>query len=1102
MQRIQMGQVEHIANNNTLMQMGSTNNGINGSVLQTVPNNHMGEVAGSPGVLFQQIPVTNNPTQVLEPSSNNHVSPRLSTSKMQMAQMEPHSYNLDLLQGQFLLPNRQFGGNAAISNNVGSESVLAKRKSPGDPASNSGTQKLSMPNKRVAQMEHRPWLQQTSAPGKLPVQSQSLPNHSGSQRSQPPAKRSALGKTGQQLPNQRNQALQISPKGQSESFESVRSKLRQSLADALALVTQQQDSTSGGKTNAPEEAACIPGKTLDTSQHPGQTSVAADAAEHMSEHSRELSTTQRDSAVQNLGNCETSSQGTLTNLSTDGLNSNGLGSQSGTILHGEDVPFSDSFFAKDELLQGNGLAWVLEPDMEVPEKMVLETSEKQTGLDDVGAGQVVHDPQTLATKIEAELFKLFGGVNKKYKEKGRSLLFNLKDRNNPALRERVMAGEIPPERLCSMSAEELASEELSQWRMAKAEELAQMVVLPESDVDIRRLVKKTHKGEFQVEVDEPDSVSVDVAISAKSQTQMRPRSEEKQGSLPLKHDKMKQKVNVTADKSNSEEQPDPCTLTIPSNEGNDLMQGLMVDDELKDAEFLPPIVSLDEFMESLNSEPPFEDLPADARKTPNSDSDDSGKTASNSEKGDSPVGSESKFFGDNANAAADNPENADLAKTDKPDSDAKHSVNRKESDTARPATVSKENYIWEGLLQLNVSATAPVIGVFKSGERTSSKEWSSFIEVKGRVRLDAFEKFLQELPMSRSRSLMAVHFICNEGAAESEHASIVEAADSYVLDGRVGFAEPAPGVELYLCPPHSKTREMITKVLPKDQVDEFNAIDKGLIGVIVWRKPQIASTVSPNSASQHKHSSKKQQFTTRRYHEQDTNVKLNATQNHPSARGGPLPSYSNPKSDDNDDDDVPPGFGPPAARDEDDLPEFNFSSRSSVKLGSQSSLQNRSRAMGNPYSPHSQNQSRPVDQMRELVQKYGQSKPVVPPVNWQRSTVPSMKSWDDDDDDMPEWQPEDTRQHPNFHSMNVRGVQQQLVRANMGQQNPHQVAPPAASIQPQANGMYGQQASSYGTWMVPPGYRPGAQLYGSPATGAAGQHGMAWRRDAPQSRGF
>lgn len=50
-----------------------------------------------------------------------------------------------------------------------------------------------------------------------------------------------------------------------------------------------------------------------------------------------------------------------------------------------------------------------------------------------------------------------------------------------------------------------------------------------------------------------------------------------------------------------------------------------------------------------------------------------------------------------------------------------------------------------------------------SGEKTSAKEWPGFLEIKGRVRLDAFEKFLQELPLSRSRAVMVsqVTFYCS-----------------------------------------------------------------------------------------------------------------------------------------------------------------------------------------------------------------------------------------------------------------------------------------------------------------------------------------------------
>jgi hypothetical protein len=44
-----------------------------------------------------------------------------------------------------------------------------------------------------------------------------------------------------------------------------------------------------------------------------------------------------------------------------------------------------------------------------------------------------------------------------------------------------------------------------------------------------------------------------------------------------------------------------------------------------------------------------------------------------------------------------------------------------------------------------------------SGEKTSADEWPGSLEIKGRVRLDAFEKFLQELPLSRSRAVMVPH---------------------------------------------------------------------------------------------------------------------------------------------------------------------------------------------------------------------------------------------------------------------------------------------------------------------------------------------------------
>ncbi|KAG8657373.1 death-inducer obliterator 1 isoform X3 [Manihot esculenta] len=1072
-QGIQMGQLEPISNKlDSSMQLGVMGSGISAPALQqmSMPNMQMGMMGlVSADAQSQHISVSSNQMQPLLTMPSDNV--------MQLGEMDPQAYNL--ASEQFLLPGKQLGEMGTLLNNVGSQhpSMLNKRKAPIDPTFNNiGLQKMSMPNKRFAQMEHRPWLQQISMPNKLAVQMQlpSNPNTSGVLRSQPPPKRSTYVKAGlQQSSILKNSSGQPSPKVQSESSESVRSKLRESLASALSLVSQKQD-----KNEAPAA-----GTKQENSQPSEQTSGTADVSE---ECKRSLPTKMLSQETSNY-----------TGDSVQNSKSDGLDCQSTTGLRDEDASFSDSFFVKDELLQGNGLSWVLEP-VKVDEKNV-GTGQKQWHPEvfcrDSG-GEVALSPQILASKIEAELYKLFGGVNKKYKEKGRSLLFNLKDRNNPELSERVMSGEIPPERLCSMTAEELASEELSQWRIAKAEELAQMVVLPDSDVDMRRLVKKTHKGEFQVEVEPQDSVSVEVSVGASSLSRMRPKPKQKEASSPSKPEHMKDKGNAASEKVSSETQN---VLMIPSSEGSDLMQGLMVDDELKDAEFLPPIVSLDEFMESLNSEPPFENLPVDT-----------GKTTRVSDKDDSQGGSESKSPDatprDPCDTTSSKPDAVDV-KSAKLDADGKSTDNLVKSKVAPPLAIPKGERVWEGLLQLNISSTASVIGIFRSGEKTSAKDWSGFIEIKGRVKLDAFQKFLQELPMSRSRAIMALHFVCKESSAESEHAVLSEVADSYVTDGRVGFAEPAPGVELYFCPPQSKTCEMLAEVLPKDQVDALNAINNGLIGVIVWRKPQITSTISPNSASHHKHNPKKQHSFSRRHPEKDANVNANVT-----AKPQNLPhAGAKPQSDEDDDDDVPPGFGPPATREEDDLPEFNFS-RGSVPSGPQFSTHNLSRGQRMlPFQPHPQTPSRPVDQMRQLVQRYGQPITSGPSGNWQgnRGIGVAVQPWNDDDDDMPEWHPEENKtQIPQSLPVQVHGMQQSILRAHMAQSTApyQQILQQTMPLQPPMNVMHGRQ-NSVPSWSTTPVSHNLANAayqtnYGAPSGLESGQHGMSWRRDAPRSRGF
>lgn len=222
-----------------------------------------------------------------------------------------------------------------------------------------------------------------------------------------------------------------------------------------------------------------------------------------------------------------------------------------------------------------------------------------------------------------------------------------------------------------------------------------------------------------------------------------------------------------------------------------------------------------------------------------------------------------------------------------------------------------------------------------------------------------------------------------------------QVADSYISDERVGFAEPVPRVELYFCPPHKKTVEMLSKILPKEQIEAVNAIDYGLIGIVVWRKTQLTS-ISPTSSSHPKLSSKKQYFSTRR--QQDTKMNSNLT-----PRGGPPMGFTaNDTGPPSDDDDIPPGFGPAVARDEDDLPEFKFSGGSN-----QSHMVQRPMGLGMaPFHSVNQTASRPVEQMRELIHKYGQNQVNSPSGNGQDKFGATIQPWNDDDDDIPEWQPQ------------------------------------------------------------------------------------------------
>ncbi|KAJ8753891.1 hypothetical protein K2173_000145 [Erythroxylum novogranatense] len=69
------------------------------------------------------------------------------------------------------------------------------------------------------------------------------------------------------------------------------------------------------------------------------------------------------------------------------------------------------------------------------------------------------DPFRVAVTVESAMFEKLGRSNGAQKFKYRSIMFNIKDPNNPDLRRKVLVGQVKPERLITMTPEEMASEQ-------------------------------------------------------------------------------------------------------------------------------------------------------------------------------------------------------------------------------------------------------------------------------------------------------------------------------------------------------------------------------------------------------------------------------------------------------------------------------------------------------------------------------------------------------------------------------------------------------------------------------------------------------------------
>lgn len=131
----------------------------------------------------------------------------------------------------------------------------------------------------------------------------------------------------------------------------------------------------------------------------------------------------------------------------------------------------------------------------------------------------------ICSEIEKELYSMFTSAGKEYKLKYRSLMFNIKDPKNMQLRKKVISGELTPAVLCRMTPQELANEELAQYRKSRDEKLDNSIIKREEDeiietTSLMSLSSKALKSQ-QEPVEEPL-----VSLSKQSGSDIHPKVKE------------------------------------------------------------------------------------------------------------------------------------------------------------------------------------------------------------------------------------------------------------------------------------------------------------------------------------------------------------------------------------------------------------------------------------------------------------------------------------------------------------------------------------------------------------------------------------------------
>ncbi|KYO25863.1 SPOC domain-containing protein 1 isoform B [Alligator mississippiensis] len=115
----------------------------------------------------------------------------------------------------------------------------------------------------------------------------------------------------------------------------------------------------------------------------------------------------------------------------------------------------------------------------------------------------------LANNIEKEIFRRFLCVDQRYKNKYRSLLFNLRAPKNKLLFQQVVLGEVTPQCLVQMNSLEMAPKELAEWRAREHKQVLEVIEKQQQEAPMRCSTKLTHKGEIEIHREMEENVTLE-----------------------------------------------------------------------------------------------------------------------------------------------------------------------------------------------------------------------------------------------------------------------------------------------------------------------------------------------------------------------------------------------------------------------------------------------------------------------------------------------------------------------------------------------------------------------------------------------------------------